>query len=237
MTLFSVPRPAVVGHRGAPADAPENSPEAFAAAATAGATWVELDARFSSDGIVVVHHDPQTDDGVPLGERTAAELHEVGVWRLDTILDGLPAELGVDVEVKNAPIEPGYHEDGSLARTVASMVGHRMEQRRFCTSSFNPYDVAEMAGALPDVPAGQLYQDSLPTESAIAIAREHGARILCAPVGGLDRDGLLAAHAAGLEVLVWTVNDLDHAMSLADWGVEAICTDDPQGLAQRLTAR
>ena len=53
----------VIGHRGASADFPENTLDAFAGAAAQGADWVELDVRATSDGILVVHHDAVLPDG------------------------------------------------------------------------------------------------------------------------------------------------------------------------------
>jgi glycerophosphoryl diester phosphodiesterase len=55
------PRPLVIAHRGASADHPENTLTAFAAAAEAGADLVELDARITADGAVVVLHDVDLD--------------------------------------------------------------------------------------------------------------------------------------------------------------------------------
>ena len=49
-------RPLVIAHRGASADRPENTLEAFTEARIQGAEWVELDVRRSSDGVLFVHH-------------------------------------------------------------------------------------------------------------------------------------------------------------------------------------
>src|SRR5680860_1070436 len=102
--------PAVVGHRGAPHRARENTVASFLAAASEGATWVELDARRSGDGVVVVHHDPVTADGRPVVEQAASELAAKGVADLAGVLAQLPPWLGVDVECKNLPGEPDYDE-------------------------------------------------------------------------------------------------------------------------------
>src|SRR5947209_6613253 len=51
-------RPLVLGHRGASHARPENTLAAFARARELGADGVELDARRSADGWIVVHHDP-----------------------------------------------------------------------------------------------------------------------------------------------------------------------------------
>jgi glycerophosphoryl diester phosphodiesterase len=49
--------PAIIGHRGAPRDHPENTLAAFLRALELGATGVELDVHVTGDGVVVVHHD------------------------------------------------------------------------------------------------------------------------------------------------------------------------------------
>lgn len=66
--IFDV-KPTVVGHRGSgsgtAADYRENSVASFLAAAASGVTWVELDVRRSSDGELVVWHDPRSPAGRP----------------------------------------------------------------------------------------------------------------------------------------------------------------------------
>jgi glycerophosphoryl diester phosphodiesterase len=42
-------------------------------------------------------------------------------------------------------------------------------------------------------------------------------------------------HARGAAVWVWTVNDAQTAARLADWGADAIITDDPRTLGPGLT--
>jgi glycerophosphoryl diester phosphodiesterase len=53
------PRPAVVAHRGASSELPENTLAAFEEAARVGADMVELDVRLTADGVPVVLHDPE----------------------------------------------------------------------------------------------------------------------------------------------------------------------------------
>ena len=70
--------PLVIGHRGAPLIAPENSLASFSAAQQSGADAVELDLRITADGAIVIFHDAQlgrmTDGRGPLFVRTLAEL-------------------------------------------------------------------------------------------------------------------------------------------------------------------
>ncbi len=64
----------VIAHRGASAAAAENTIEAFALAAELGADGVELDARRTADGQVVVHHDAHLPDGRVIVDLSAADL-------------------------------------------------------------------------------------------------------------------------------------------------------------------
>lgn len=230
------PLPVVMGHRGAPARAAENTPASFAAAVAYGATWVELDARRSADGVVVVHHDPETADGVPVVERTAADLQGLGVFTLTTVLDGLPPGIGVDVELKNLPGQVDYDEDETLAALVGAVLEQRAGDRPVLVSSFNPGTALAVAGALDGVPAGLLSGDSLAADAACEIAGELGFQAVCPHVDapGLDAATIAAAHDGGLAVLVWTVDDPDRGRALAADGVDALCTNDPAGLVAAL---
>jgi glycerophosphoryl diester phosphodiesterase len=236
MTPFdAAARPAIMGHRGSPWRASENTPHSFALAAAEGATWVELDARLSGDGQVVVHHDAQRADGTALIDRSAAELRAEGVHLLADVLDGLPDGLGVDVECKNLPGDPDFDEEERLAAAVVELLRPRVDSRPLLTSSFNPMTVEALAAGLPDVIAGLLYVGVLAVPDAVEIAAEVGARAVCPHVDvPIDADDVAAAHAAGCAVLVWTVDLAERARELADAGVDALCTNDPAGLIAAL---
>lgn len=235
MYPFTAP-PVVVGHRGAPLVAPENTPASFLAAVDAGATWVELDVRRSSDDVLVVIHDAATADGIPVVERTAAALADVGVWSLAAVCAALPAELGIDAELKHFPGEPDFDEGQRSATLLAAFLTERVRERPWMTSSFDPLAVALLAEALPGVPAGLLHASATPMARAATVASEIGARILCPhrDVPDLAEEGVRAAHEHGQAVLVWTVDDPEHAARLAAMGVDAICTNDPAAVSSRL---
>jgi glycerophosphoryl diester phosphodiesterase len=227
--------PVVIGHRGAPRMAPENTPASFAAAAAAGATWVEFDVRRGADGLVV-SHDPCLPDGTPLVERTRAALRQAGIWPLEEVLDGLPAGLGADLELKNLPGEPDYDETGSLAGLVAPHAVRAAAQRPLFVSSFNPSTLAAFGACETGVALGFLHGQGLRAPSGLDLARDLGAAVLCSNTAAPALDAALvdAAHAAGLEVMVWTVDEVDRARELAKLGVDAVCTNDPTALAGAL---
>jgi glycerophosphoryl diester phosphodiesterase len=230
--------PVVVGHRGAPRLAPENTPACFAAAAEAGASWVELDVRRCADGLVVCH-DPALTDLRPLLDLGEQDLRVRGVWSLAEVLEGMPAGLGVDVELKNMPQDPDYDEQHGMAPEVARLVRRAAERRPVFVSSFNPFMLTAIAVQAPEIPLGLLHGDTLRAPAGLALAQELGAAVLCpqdaAP--GLDAELVAAAHRAGIAVMVWTVDDLGRARSLAEMGVDAICTNEPAALAEMLRRR
>lgn len=232
-------RPVVVGHRGVRRlELAENTPPAFAAAASEGATWVELDARRSADDVPVVYHNGWTADGVSVVDRTAAELEAVGVHSLASILDCLPATMGVNVEVKNLPGEPDYDPDDHVVDAVAAVMADHQGGRPVFYSSFNPLTVEALLRRLPDAEVGLIHYEGIAVADAIPLALEAGATVLSSNVGAADltAGGIDAAHEAGLSVMVWTVNDVEVAVALAEAGVDAICTDAPGVIGEALAA-
>lgn len=233
-------RPALVGHRGAPRRARENTVASFLAAADEGASWVELDVRRTADDMVAVIHDAVTPDGRPVVEQSAEELARKGVPDLAGVLPELPSWLGVDVECKNLPGDPDYDEDQRLAGMVADVLAdhRRRSARPLLLSSFNPVLLEAAGPRLAGVPIGLVHSDGLTVAAGIELAGEFGAAVLCPHVDSVDLDveAVAAAHAAHLAVMVWTVDDPATARTLAAAGVDAICTNDTGGILGALSA-
>lgn len=231
--------PVIIGHRGAPSCAPENTPDSFAAAAAAGAEWVEFDVRRCRDATLIVHHDPHTRDGVPLVELDATALAKRGVWALDEVLARLPPGLGVDVEVKNLPGEPDYDDAQGIVGLLTDLLESTVGQRPLMTSSFNPLTVQALAASLVGVPTGLLHGPGIRVDAASQLALQLGAGVLCSHLDTqhLDAETVSAVRDAGLAVMVWVVDDPAHALRLADAGVDALCTNDPGRLVAALRDR
>lgn len=238
MPIFAAPPPAVVGHRGAPRRAPENTLEAFLAAAEEGAGWVELDARRTADGQVVVVHDATGPDGVPVADLPAPALAARGLALLADVLDALPPGLGVDVELKNLPGEPDYDEQQRLASLVAPLLAARLGTRPLAASSFNPLALEAVRASVPDLPLGLLTVPTLALAAGADLAVEFAVDAVFPHVTAPDLDAahVAAAHARGLEVMVWTVDDPGEARRLAAAGVDALCTNAPALVAAALRA-
>ena len=235
-------KPTVVGHRGSGAGQPdgyqENSLEAFLAAAVRGVPWVELDARRSSDGELMLWHDPVTPDGALIRTQTADDLAAKGLVRLDEVLTLLPADVGVDIDVKTV-IEDAT--DPAPQRTHA-LIARALRQyqgtRRFLVSSFDPSLVAYLNGrASPaDVALGLITEVRFASGPAISAAANLGLDAICLHVDSLKTEPERAvefAHRAGLEVMAWSP-DPALALALAQAGVDAVCVDDIPGVQDAL---
>ena len=217
--------PLVYGHRGASAVAPENTPEAFRIAADQGADGVELDVRRSADGALVLHHDAGLDDGRIIAASAKDELPA----HLATLEDALDVCVGliVNIEIKNIPGEPDFDETCSLADDVVALLGSRGGHDRVVISSFHLRTIDRVKQLAPELATGFLCMlDPLPADGiAAAVRRGHEA---IHPIHLLVDAALVdAAHAAGLTVNAWTVDDPDELRRLADLGVDAVVTNVP----------
>jgi glycerophosphoryl diester phosphodiesterase len=218
----------VIAHRGASRAERENTLPAFRAAVALGAEGVELDVRRSADGVLVVHHDPMLGDGRPVCATGAAELPE-HVPTLAAVLDACAGAF-VNIEIKNDPDEPDFDTTEWLARTVCATLAGRArgaagEHARWLISSFRIETVNTCRALLPAVRTAWLVMDLDAAVIAESAAAGHAA--VHPHVETLDRDGVRAAHAAGLAVNTWTCDDPDQMATMIAWGVDGLCTNVP----------
>ena len=214
---------AVIAHRGASATHLENTVAAFAAAREVGADGVELDARRTADGELIVHHDSRLPDGRTVVETSAADL-PAHVPTLAEALDAC-AGLRVNIEVKNLPGEPDFDETESVAAGVLELVDRRQWRESVLVSSFNLATIDWVRRREPGLATAFLVLAA--DASAIALTVDHGHGTIHPWDGLVDAPLVAVAHDAGLEINVWTVNDPGRMADLVSWGVDGIVTDHP----------
>lgn len=214
----------VVAHRGASAACPPgNTVEAFHEAVVEGAEWVELDVHLTADGEIVVHHDPVLADGRSLGELTRSQLPT----SIPTLADALHAcsPLAVNVEIK--PDGPDSLRPQLIENVVALLLSFG-DAREFLVTSFDHDIVDQVRGLAPTLPTGLLNADGASLEAHLERASRDGHRAINPWYGIVDQSFVDRAHALGIAVNVWTVDDPDHIRSLANMGVDAIITNVPR---------
>lgn len=218
-------RPLIFAHRGVSVEFPENTLEAFAAAAQRGADGVELDVHRSADGEFVVHHDAHLSDGRAIIELDRAALPA----SVPTLAESLEACAGIDVniEIKNIPGEPDFDESGLVAAGVVDLVRHMDLVDRVIVSSFNYDDIAEVRSLDADVATGWLVLGTEHLDVLLdhVVTDRHTA--LHPPAAATSPEVIAAAHHRGVLVNTWTVDDPVRIVELADAGVDAVITNDP----------
>jgi glycerophosphoryl diester phosphodiesterase len=242
-------RPLVLAHRGASADAPENTLPAFREAVAQGADGVELDTMVCGSGEVVVCHDEHlgrlAGQNLAIASTPYDRLREIDVGRrfgerfkgvhiplLTEVLAELPDGFWVNVELKCDSVG-----DLGLARKVAAQVEPCLARLRIVISSFNPLELLRMRFALPSIPMGLLFErDSAlwlrhgTLAPVVANASIHPEHTQCTP-GSMER-----WRRAGYAVFTWTVDERDEIARLCHLGVAAIITNRPRAAREAVTA-
>ena len=236
----------VVAHRGASRRAPENTLDAFRLAAEAGADAIELDVHLTRDGCLAVIHDETldrtTDRTGTVATMTMDEIRgadagagfgggDAGfpyrgrgltVPTMPEVLDWLPADLGLVVEIKARP---------AADAVVAALRSHAArDEGRVSVISFDEGTIDRVRELDPGIRTGYLLVPGQALEPALVWASEHG------HVGvhpwerdlGLDPARAVALAAAyGREMGCYVVNDAARMLALALAGLWGFVTDVP----------
>ncbi len=228
--------------------APENSWAAFEHAVTLGYAYLETDARATSDGKLVAFHDRTLDRVTgaagPIGTRSyqeVAALRIAGSEPIPLIEDLLGAwpDVRFNIDLKDEAgiaLLPGVLErTGAWDRIcVTSFSGRRLRAARglldrpVCMTT-SPAAIAAVRWPVSSAPRGaRLLADGLSRWEA------HCTQV---PARVATKSFVHRAHALGLDVHVWTINDRDEMTRLLDLGADGVMTDDIETLREVLIER
>ena len=222
----------VIAHRGASGYEYENSRAAFRRAVMLDADGVELDIHATSDGAIVVHHDPELPGVGPIALLTSAEARQVRIRNgeplplLQEVLD-LVGDHDVWVEVKSLP---GAHDQALLEVLDAGPVPHR-----YAVHSFDHRIVRRLGEERPELARGILLSAYL--DDPVAALRAVGATTLWQEWQLVDQALVEAVHAAGCRINAWTVNEVGDLEHLVRLGVDGLCGNYPDRIRVALAAR
>ena len=253
-------RPVIIGHRGAAGTAPENSVTAFREAVRAGSDYFEIDVQLSADGVPFLFHDstgarttnvaevfPGREDD-PITSFTWAELRQLEIGsahsdryageripRLEDAARVATRNTGVYIEIKSPAASPGVEqvvadalrEDPRWARLVAA---GKVEVLGFDAESNRRF--AQLA---PEIPLQQL-MGTVPGAARLAVVAEY-ADSFGTNYRALDAEDVARVHAAGLELGVYTVNDVEAYDAMVTLGVDRITGDFPVQMVRHAAGR
>ncbi len=245
-TDWRTDRTLIIAHRGASKVAPENTLAAFKEAVQLGADAIELDAKLSADGVIVVHHDSTLDRTTsgfgPVSSRDINELRELDagmkfdarfagerIPTLKEVLEAVGDKVLVNVELTNYA-----HPLDALPSKAISLVRELGLERRVFFSSFNPVALMKAKRIAADIPVGLLLLPMEPrwVRRLLRAYTPHEAlnlqeRLVCA-------EEVAREHKMGRVVNVWTVNDAERMRELVDMGVDGLITDVPDQAREAL---
>lgn len=234
--------PLTIAHRGDPRAAPENTLPAFTAAIASGADVLELDLQMTVDENAVIFHDEvlerTTNGSGPIAERTLAELQslDAGSWygsawagtRIPTFQQFLPLLQGSDAR---ALIElKGVWTPAALRPIIAGIYRYGV-QDRVVLASFEVPTLLELWREAPSLPRAIAVR-RLP-DDPVAFAAVVGATTVVTSLRSftVDPEAAQSLRAAGLTVIVYTLNRGDLWQQAVDLGVDGVVTDSPRRLA------
>jgi len=254
-SYFDIPPPQLFGHRGASGEAPENTRVAFERALAQGVPYLEMDCHATADGEIVIHHDAtleRTTDALgPLCALRFAELEKVDagfrftpdggrtfpfrgsgvrVPRLAEVLAAFPAAR-VNLEVKQA--------DPPIADEVVRVIRRARAGARVLLAAEDESVLAKLRALDAGTALGSSLADVVEfvragAENRIESFAPRG-HALQVPTHALGRPlvtahFVAAAHARGLVVHVWTINEPDEMRRLLALGVDGLMSDFPARL-------
>jgi glycerophosphoryl diester phosphodiesterase len=228
----------IIAHRGASAQAPENTMKAFQLALDYGADGVELDVMLTADNEVVVIHDVTVDRTTNgsgrVAEMTLEEIQELDAGegeKIPTLLQVLEQFGGkflINIELKN------YSSIfDSLPIEVAKILNSHKHAEKILVSSFNPFNLPRVQRRIKDVRLGLITQ---PRQAQRWLWRLFAYDALHPHFSDVDSVLVAALHARQREINVWTVDEPVELKRLVALDIDGIITNDPKGAREVLAS-
>jgi len=239
--IFSLNPPYFIAHRGVSACAPENTLSAFRLAVDHGADAVELDAKLSRDGRVVVFHDQtlKRTSGMEgkVRDFSLAELKKLDVGSffsqdfrgepiptLEEVFDAVSNHLLINVEITNYETP-----DDLLPEKIAEVVKAHGVEKRVHFSSFLPDNLIRIKKLLPECPTGLLTHASVSGLFSACKVKHASQPDFLHPYHLLTLPACVKKHHNNnRRVHVWTVNKPEHILRMLRMHVDGFITDNPK---------
>lgn len=227
----------VIAHRGASAEAPENTLAAFQLAIEQGADGIELDVHMTKDGELVVIHD-ETLERTTTGKgcivaHTYQQIssYDAGSWfsdrhakeRVPRLVDVLELLKGKNL-LLNIELKTGYVQYPGIEEKLIELLAEYNSQD-VIVSSFNHYSLRSLKKIAPHIPIGLLYMEGL--VEPWLYAQRLGAHSLHPLYLNIMPELVIGCKQADIKLFPWTVDDTGVMQQIHNAGVDGIITNKP----------
>lgn len=241
-------KPLIIGHRGAPDQAPENTASAFKAAIDAGASIIETDVRLTKDGFIVVAHDVDFSGlGGPAVPIVSCNREEIESYVLKDESGRTDKPLFMDEALRQFPdtrFSVDLKDPGSAivkawnALVIQSGAGQRCRTASFRDRTLRIYRRLNPDASISVARFGVIWllittvlgKPRLPkkTEGVLQLPERAGMLRILTP-------GRIARwQQCGWKVQVWTIDNEDDMRRFIEWGIDGIITNRPLILKELL---
>ncbi len=245
--LDGFPSPILLSHRGDNLHAPENTLPAFIQAIQKGADGIELDAKLTADGRVIVIHDGKvnrTTDGkgdVSSFTFEAIRNLDAGSWKdpkfagtkvplLEEVFEAVGRDRLINIELTNY-----YAHPDALVEKVCDLIRRHNNAGQILFSSFYARNLKIASQLMPGIPRGLLALPGLMGLWARSFGFMFGDYQALHPhISNTSREQIQRARRLKRRIHVWTANKPEDIRRLRDWGVDGFFTDDPAGALEAL---
>ncbi|MFC1693040.1 glycerophosphodiester phosphodiesterase [Candidatus Latescibacterota bacterium] len=238
------PSPIIIAHRGASYLAPENTLSSVNLAWELGADAVEVDVRLTKDKKIILLHDETTKRTagfeLPVGETPYDELMKIDIGSfifpeyegekiplLNEVIETIPKGRRLFVEIKSGP---------EIIPVLKKLIDFSGKRYHISLMGFECETVVRCKAAMPEIPAYLLCRTARQVDTAKYISYDSHIinNVMKSKLDGVNVEyhGITSEFvnevmASGLEIFVWTVNDVKEAKRLRDLDVKGITTDRP----------
>lgn len=233
-------------HRGSLTEAPENTVSAMKKAIAHGAQGIELDVQLTKDDQLILihdHHVRRFNKAVKGNVRdyTLAELKQINIGSsfsekfaherlatLEEVLEIIPKEIQLNIEIKNAPI---MYEN--IEAILLACLRHRERTENTIISSFDHQTLVRIQQEEPNIMIGLLLKQQIikpwqyAQNSGLNVYSIHPNKI------HVNQEFIVSCHDAGYKVFPYTVNEIATYEQLASWGIDGVFSNNPAIFSDR----
>ncbi len=252
--VFTEGRPLIMGHRGDPGVAPENTIQSMKSAVEAGVDFLETDVRITKDDRLVLFHDDglQRTTGTEgiVREKTLDELLNLDIgyglspdqgesfpfrgkeYKITLLGDALEtfADTGFNLDMKS--------EEKHVPQLLADLIKTHQREDSVIVGSFHDQQIHTFRRLMPETATAACPAEVTKFVFALKMrviglfSKRCKYEAFQIPrkygrINIVDERFIKASHERNIAIHVWTINERDEMLELIELGVDGIFTDDP----------